>query len=115
MDRRRFISLTAGAVAVVSFRPAFAFAGPYGPDNPLFLDQNENSLGMSESAREAAREALAFGNRYPGEFIAALREKLAGYLDISTAQLTMANGSTGIIQAVINALAEDDVTVIAPM
>ncbi len=61
------------------------------------LASNENPLGPSPLAVEAARKALAESNRYPDGSGFYLREKLAGRLGVPSANIILANGSTELI------------------
>ena len=61
------------------------------------LASNENPLGPSPLAVEAARKALAESNRYPDGSGFYLREKLAGRLGVPPANIILANGSTELI------------------
>jgi histidinol-phosphate aminotransferase len=85
----------ARSVDALSFRQGAA---------PLLLNFNENSLGMSKRAVEAAQYAtLTAGNRYPDGAVEKLRELLAKIHNVSAAQIILGNGSTEVIQAVITA------------
>jgi len=61
------------------------------------LASNENPLGPSPRALEAARAALARVHRYPDGPATALREALARRLGVSAAQVVIGNGSTELI------------------
>jgi len=116
MDRRSFLGLTAGAAAAVSLAPIMpAMAkGAYTASHPLLLNSNENALGMSPRAIEAARKALALGNRYPDDYVDALAADLARQAGLLPANLAVSNGSTGIIEAIIHAWADKRATIVAP-
>jgi len=116
MDRRSFLGLTAGAAAVVSLAPIMpAIAkGPYTASHPLLLNSNENALGMSPRAIEAARKALSLGNRYPDEQVEALAADLARKEGLSPGNIAISNGSTGIIEAIIHDWADKHATIVAP-
>lgn len=116
MDRRSFLGLTVGAAAAVSFSPMLSarLPGPYTASRPLLLNQNENALGMSPRATEAAREALKKGHRYPDEYVEALAEELAKREGLPSHNISISNGSTGIIEAIIRCEADKRATIVAP-
>ncbi len=116
MDRRSFLGLTAGAAAVVSLTPILSakVSGRYTASHPLLLNQNENSLGMSPTAIEAARKALALGHRYPDELVTTLCADLAHREGLEPQNISVSNGSTGIIEAIIRSQAEKKATIVAP-
>lgn len=70
---------------------------------PLLLNFNENSLGMSPAAQMAVINALPGAFRYPDAAREALIEKLAAHYQLKTANITLGNGSSETIQAVIQA------------
>ena len=117
MDRRSFLRLTAVATAAVSLAPILSarVSGRYSASHPLLLNQNENSLGMSPRAIEAAKKALAVGHRYPDNFVSALGEDIARREGISPQNLSISNGSTGIIEAIIRSQADKKATIVAPV
>ncbi|HEV2386017.1 MAG TPA: histidinol-phosphate transaminase [Candidatus Acidoferrales bacterium] len=61
------------------------------------MDSNENPLGPSPMAVEAARRALAESNRYPDGASTRLRQRLAGHLNVPPENLVFGNGSTELI------------------
>jgi len=93
--------------------PAMAFER-YTDSHPLLLNQNENSLGMSPRAIEAAKKALALGNRYPDEHVEALAADLARREGLLPKNIAVSNGSTGVIEAVIRDWADKKATIVAP-
>jgi histidinol-phosphate aminotransferase len=119
MDRRSFLGLTAGAVAtaaavsLVPIMPAKA-SGRYTASHPLLLNQNENSLGMSPRAIEAAKKALALAHRYPDDYVAALGADIARREGLLPQNIGVSNGSTGIIEAIIRGQADKKATIVAP-
>ena len=116
MDRRSFLGLTAGAAAAISLAPIMPVkaAGLYTASHPLLLNQNENSLGMSPRAIEAAKKALALGHRYPDVYVTALSADLARREGLLPENISISNGSTGIIEAIIRAHADKKATIVAP-
>lgn len=68
-SRRSFLSLSAAASAAVALgivtEPMLAHAHPYTfPKDAIRIDANENPLGPSASAREAATAIVSHGGRY---------------------------------------------------
>ena len=116
MDRRSFLGLTVGAAAAISLAPIMPAraSGRYTASHPLLLNQNENSLGMSPRAIEAAEKALALGHRYPDGYVSALGADLARREGLLPKNIGVSNGSTGIIEAIIRAQADKKATIIAP-
>jgi histidinol-phosphate aminotransferase len=75
------------------------------------LSSNENPLGIPESARLAAAGALAEGNRYPNgkaELAAAVAKKHG----VKPENVVLGNGSTEILQMVVQSMATPLTTVV---
>ncbi|WP_413190814.1 pyridoxal phosphate-dependent aminotransferase [Psychrobacter sp. AT9] len=70
----------------------------------LELNANENSLGMSASAKQAIIESLGEGFRYPDNPRAALISKIATIHGVAENQISLGNGSTENMRAVIQML-----------
>ena len=68
------------------------------------LASNENPLGPSPRAVEAAHAALAEVNRYPDPQATELRRALSAHLDVPVEQILAGNGSVEIIDLVARAL-----------
>ena len=64
----------------------------------ILLASNENPLGMPESARRAAAEALAGAGNYPDNNGTALKNALAARLDVPADWLTLGSGSSEILE-----------------
>jgi len=78
------------------------------------LASNENPLGPSPKAVEAARAAVAEVNRYPDGQATELRAALAAHLDMPVSHIVAGNGSVEIIELVARAfLAPGDNAVIS--
>jgi histidinol-phosphate aminotransferase len=78
------------------------------------LASNENPLGPSPRALEAARSALARVNRYPDGPAIALRAALARGLGVDASQVVIGNGSTDLIDLLARAfLGPEDNAVIS--
>lgn len=102
-----------GTGYVYAERPE-AIAARYGFDRVARLASNENPLGPSPMALEAAREALDQAHRYPDESMAALRAALAERF--GDRAYAVGNGMDGIIEAVLRAFCEsgDRVAIATP-
>lgn len=70
----------------------------------LKLDFNENSLGMSNAAKEAVINALVSGARYPDKQRAKLMTKVAVMNGVPEQQVLLGNGSIESIRAVMQML-----------
>ncbi|MFT4937336.1 MAG: histidinol-phosphate aminotransferase [Paraglaciecola sp.] len=82
---------------------------------PLWLHFNENSLGMSPLALQAAQlAAQEKGNRYPFATVKLLRETLAERHGVDPEQIILGNGSTEVIQAIVTVAAREKATVLEP-
>ncbi|WP_367103736.1 histidinol-phosphate transaminase [uncultured Psychrobacter sp.] len=68
------------------------------------LNANENSLGMSDSAKRAITESLSVGFRYPDHPRAALISKIATIHGVAENQISLGNGSTENIRATLQML-----------
>jgi histidinol-phosphate aminotransferase len=62
------------------------------------LASNENPLGMSPKAKEAAAAALAGGERYPDPFM--LTAALAAHHGVEASQIVLGNGSNDVLDIV---------------
>ncbi|MDR2092201.1 MAG: histidinol-phosphate transaminase [Azoarcus sp.] len=115
-------------MSVVSRAPAYIRSlSPYQPGKPVSelsreagipeqdivkLASNENPLGMSPRAREAAVAALEEGARYPDGNAFALKAALAEKYNVDTAQLVIGNGSNDVLEIATRAfLSPGDATV----
>ncbi len=113
MKRRAFLR-TGLAVGVVgaggaTSLPAFLTASPRwrrSPDDPVRLSSNENPLGISPAARRAIIDGLDRANRYPGASKEKLLPVLAKHLGegVEVENLQLGNGSTEVIQMVVQSL-----------
>lgn len=75
------------------------------PEGIIKLASNENPLGPSQLAMEAARRALDEMCRYPDGNGFALKEALAGYLSVTPSQLTLGNGSNDLLEVIARCFA----------
>lgn len=99
--------------------PLSAFEGDTLPfrrgADELLLHFNENSLGMSPLATESARLAVRNkANRYADDAANELRSMIAQNHGVPVEQVTLGNGSTEVIRAVVTAAAQNNATVIEP-
>ncbi len=76
------------------------------------LASNENPLGPSRLALAAMRKALSHANLYPDGNAFYLKQKLAGKLGVTPANLILGNGSNEIIEFVGHALMSSDAEVV---
>ncbi|MCU0833188.1 MAG: histidinol-phosphate transaminase [Chromatiaceae bacterium] len=96
--------------------PPLAALHPYVPGKPISelerelgisgsikLASNENPLGPGPKARAAAAAALADLGRYPDGGAYALREAIAGYHGITSAAVTIGNGSNDVLDLIARA------------
>ncbi len=72
-----------------------------GTEAPLKLASNENPLGPSPRALEAARAELQRSHRYPEGTGRLLREALSRRLGVSDNQLILGNGSTELVELLV--------------
>ncbi|WP_192805902.1 pyridoxal phosphate-dependent aminotransferase [Rickettsiella massiliensis] len=63
---------------------------------------NENPLGPSPAALEAARRAIAFCHRYPDQQEQALKRCLAHHLNVSPEHITLGNGSDDLLTQIVS-------------
>ena len=74
-----------------------------GITNSIKLASNENPLGASPHALNAAREALSHSHIYPDGGGYELKNALSDYLSLEMNQLTLGNGSENILELIIKA------------
>jgi histidinol-phosphate aminotransferase len=88
-------------------KPIEELAREYGlaPDEIVKLASNENPLGPSPVAMEAAREALEEMSRYPDGNGFSLKQALARFLAVATSQLTLGNGSNDVLEIIARCFA----------
>lgn len=80
-----------------------AITREYGVAAPIKLASNENPLGASPRAMDAARRALADLGRYPDGGAAELKARLAQHLSVDASMLTLGNGSNEVLEFVAQA------------
>lgn len=114
MNRRSFLtssSLVIGGLSLSSFVSS-AYANEslknklvFNAENPLLLNFNENSLGMSPNAQKAIIDALPNAFRYPDDARSALISELGKEFKLSDKHITLGNGSSETIQAAVQFVA----------
>jgi histidinol-phosphate aminotransferase len=76
------------------------------------LSSNENPLGLAPVARQAVVDRIPFGNRYPGGYRGELTELLAARHGVSQENLVLGNGSTEILQMIVQAATSPNATLV---
>lgn len=95
-------------------KPLSELTREYGVDGAIKLASNENPLGPSPRALDAARAALSDIARYPDSHGHALKQALAGQLNVAASQITLGNGSNDVLELVARTfLGENDEVLIA--
>lgn len=122
-DRRLFLRVcgaSTAAIAMSGLTGCFggrvaALSSLVSENGILPLNFNENSLGMSPRALEAAlavtRES---SNRYVFNEVKVFKQALADLHQVETDQIILGNGSTEVIQAVVALAEEQNAAVIEP-
>lgn len=114
MDRRTLLKSSVALLGALSLSGQGALARaqsvaqrPAAPDadHPLALNFNENALGMSAQARQAIVAALPGAFRYPDAAREALITALASEMALTPAHLSLGNGSSECIRAILQAQA----------
>ena len=77
----------------------------FNAENPLLLNFNENSLGMSQKAKQAIINALPNAFRYPDDARSKLINKLGKEFKLSDKHISLGNGSSETIQAAVQYVA----------
>ena len=120
MDRRSMLKLTGGTLTGMALSPLFNSAAAKTPatgtttpgvlpkptaQNPLLLNFNENSIGMAPKAREAVVQSLGKAFRYPDDPRAELITLIGKRFGLTDKHVSLGNGSSENIQAIIHAWA----------
>lgn len=100
--------------AYVPGRSKEDIAHSYGVSSPVKLTSNENPLGPSPKAAEAAREALTDAHLYPDPDARALREAASRHFGCPAESIIAGNGSDEIIDLVCRAYLRPGDTVVVP-
>lgn len=80
----------------------------YGVTNAIKLASNENPLGPSPRALEAAHQALRDIHRYPDGNGFALKQELARKLGVAPGNITLGNGSNDILELLTRAFVQPE-------
>lgn len=95
-------------------KPIDEVAREMGLERIVKLASNENPLGLSPLAKEAAISAMGRVNRYPDGSTYELRNKLAQKHQVSPEMIVLGNGSNEILELLVQLLmGEDDETLYA--
>jgi len=85
-----------------------------GITSAIKLASNENALGASPLAREAAQTALLESHLYPDGSCFELKKTLSQFLKINSNQLTIGNGSENILEIIVKAyLSKGDAAIVS--
>ena len=108
MDRREFFQAGAAAGLVGLAGPRWLEAEQaVAPDTTLYLNWNENPMGLSPKVRKAAQEALSRANRYPDLSRAELASIVAEQHGVRLENVVLGCGSTQILRSIVAAHAEE--------
>lgn len=78
------------------------------------INYNENPLGMSPKAQEAARQAIAKANRYPYHEQGLLRDKIAGMHSVDKSNVLVLQGSCEGIRSCFEAMGTPKTQLVIP-
>ncbi|HBO37595.1 MAG TPA: aminotransferase class I [Pasteurellaceae bacterium] len=106
MQRRQLLQLTGATLATATLAPFMVNAGgkiskALATDQPIKCNFNENALGMSPKARDAIKNTLDIGFRYPDDQRAELITALAKKYMLEENFISLGNGSSENIQAIV--------------
>ncbi|WP_416380297.1 MULTISPECIES: pyridoxal phosphate-dependent aminotransferase [unclassified Gilliamella] len=82
--------------------------------NPVRLNFNENALGMSPNAKQAAINAVPKANRYAKAEIPLLNIRLAKHHNVNESQILLTDGSSEGIRSAIAAYVKPDTQLVIP-
>ncbi|NUF26743.1 histidinol-phosphate aminotransferase [Gilliamella bombicola] len=83
-------------------------------NNPVRLNFNENALGMSPSAKQAAINAVPKANRYAKAEMPLLNKRLAKHHNVDDAQILLTAGSSEGIRSAIAAFVKPNTQLVIP-
>ncbi|WP_085247830.1 pyridoxal phosphate-dependent aminotransferase [Gilliamella mensalis] len=83
-------------------------------NNPVRLNFNENALGMSPSAKQAAIDAIPKANRYAKAEMPLLNKVLAKHHQVDESQILLTAGSSEGIRSTISAFVKPDTQLVIP-
>ena len=111
MERKTFLhtGLALGVAGFAGMAPTRLHAGtlhrPRVAAGPIRLSSNENALGLCPAARQAVIDGITEANRYPFESRRVVREALATKHGVSSDCVVLGNGSTELLQMMVQATA----------
>lgn len=83
-------------------------------NNPIRLNFNENALGMSGAAKQAAIDAIPKANRYAKAEMPLLNRRLAQYHHVSDDHILLTAGSSEGIRSSLEAYVKPDTQLVIP-
>jgi len=107
LNRRNWLRQSALALTAIGISPSVFSIGLYEQpqrlptfptaDNPILLNGNENAYGPSPLARKAILQHYLSSNRYPDNYIASLKQKIASHWKVKEHNILLGAGSSEII------------------
>lgn len=104
LSRRLWIQRSAMAAAILPisgwYQNSQEFQNGSRPNDSsgkIRLNSNENAYGPGEASRKAITESLSQANRYPWDYISALKEEIANREGVSTDHIIITAGSTELL------------------
>lgn len=82
--------------------------------NPIRLNFNENALGMSPTAKQAAIDAIPKANRYAKAEMPMLNKRLGQHHNVNEKQILLTAGSSEGIRSAIAAFVKSDTQLVIP-
>jgi histidinol-phosphate aminotransferase len=119
MERRAFMhsGLALGVAGVAGIAPSplnYHSRSRSGvADGPIKLSSNENALGLCPDARQAVIDGIEHANRYPRASRRAVVDALATKHGVSSDCILLGNGSTEVLQMMVQATASRRTKLIA--
>jgi histidinol-phosphate aminotransferase len=119
MERRAFMHsvLALGVAGVAGIAPSplnYHSRSRSGvADGPIKLSSNENALGLCPDARQAVIDGIEHANRYPRASRRAVVDALATKHGVSSDCILLGNGSTEVLQMMVQATASRRTKLIA--
>lgn len=133
VSRRKLITFSSAAIAGISINqllskahaieaqnsvsfslPMLENAATPDINNPVRLNFNENALGMSPRAKQAAIEAVPKANRYAKAEMPLLNKRLAKYHKVDDTQILLTAGSSEGIRSAIAAFVKSNTQLVIP-
>ena len=104
LSRRSWLQKSAMAAAILPVSRWYQDPGEFQSEKSfrnasgaIRLNSNENAYGPSEAARKAILDSLSEANRYPWDFINALKEEIALKEGVTTDHILITAGSTELL------------------